>query len=95
MGFLKELGFSKEEILQAENNTTDMIINESYESRELVLHNIKFLRDYGIVNYKDVYIKFSEMFLMDPSKFSGIFTKYEKEDLIEKIKKNLLIVELL
>ena len=95
MGFLKEIGFSKEEILQVENNTTEIILNDSLESKELVLHNIKFLKDYGIENYKEVYIKYNEMFLMDPSKFSNIFTKYEREDLIEKIKKNVSIVELL
>ena len=33
------------------------------------------------------------MFLMDPKLFSEIFNKYDKEDLIEKLNKNLTIIE--
>ena len=95
MGFLKELDFSKDEIVKAENNTTDLIINEILDSKEIVMHNLNFLKNYGVVNYKDVFIKFCSMFLMDPSKFANVFTKYEKEDLIEKIKNNVAIVEFL
>ena len=95
MGFLKELDFSKDEILTAENNTTDLIINELVESKELVMHNIKFLKDYGVDNFKEVFIKYCGMFLMDHSKFTKIFTRYEKDDLIEKIKNNIAIVEFL
>jgi len=35
------------------------------------------------------------MFLMDHSNFVEIFSKYEPEDLIEKLKKNIKIVEYL
>lgn len=95
MGFLKELDFTKEEILQVENSITDLVMNELISSRELVVHNIKYLKDLGVENFKDVFIKFSGMFLMDPSKFAGVFNKYNKEDLINKIKENIAIVEFL
>ena len=95
MGFLKELDFSKDEIVKAENNTTDLIINEILDSKEIVMHNLNFLKNYGVTNYKDVFIEFCSMFLMDPSKFANVFTKYEKEDLIDKIKNNVAIVEFL
>lgn len=95
MSFLKDLDFSKEEISQAENNVTDLIINEITESKELVIHNLNFLKDYGVENFKEVFINFCSMFLMDPSKFANVFTKYEKEDLINKIKNNVAIVEFL
>lgn len=95
MGFLKELDFTKEEILQVENNITDLIMNELISSRELVLHNIKFLKELGVENFKEVFINFSGMFLMDPSKFASVFNKYNKEDLISKIKNNVAIVEFL
>lgn len=95
MGFLKDLDFTKDEILQVENNITDLVMNELISSRELVLHNIKFLKNLGVENYKDVFINFSGMFLMDPSKFAGVFNKYNKEDLISKIKDNVAIVEFL
>ena len=33
------------------------------------------------------------MYLKDPGLFSEIFNKYDKEDLIEKLNKNLTIIE--
>ncbi len=95
MGFLKDLDFSKDEIIAAENNVTDLIINEILDSKEIVIHNINFLKDYGVENFKEVFINFCSMFLIDPSKFANIFTKYDKQDLINKIKNNVAIVEFL
>ena len=95
MGFLKELNFSNEEILQAENNVPDLVINEINASKDLVIYNINFLKDLGVENCKEVFIKFCSMFLMDASKFANIFNKYDKEDLITKIKNNVAIVEFL
>lgn len=95
MGFLKELNFSNEEILQAENNVPDLVINEINASKDLVIYNINFLKDLGVENFKEVFIKFCSMFLMDASKFANIFNKYDKEDLITKIKNNVAIVEFL
>ncbi len=95
MGFLKDLDFDQDEIELAESNVTDLIINEILSSKDIVIHNINFLKDYGVSNFKEVFINFASMFLMDPSKFSNIFTKYVKEDLIEKIKNNVAIVEFL
>ena len=42
--------------------------------------------------YED-FKNYYDMFLMDPGLFSEIFNKYDKEDLIEKLKKNLTIIE--
>lgn len=95
MGFLKDLDFNKDEIVRAENNVTDLIINEIIDSKDIVIHNINFLKDYGVTNFKEVFINFCSMFLMDPSKFANIFTKYEKDDLIDKIQNNVEIVEFL
>ena len=95
MGFLKDLDFNKDEIDRAENNVTELVINELNDSKDIVIHNIKFLKDYGVMNYKEVFINFSSMFLMDPSKFAIIFSKYEKDDLIDKIQNNVAIVEFL
>ncbi len=95
MGFLKDLDFNKDEIVRAENNVTDLIINEIIDSKDIVIHNINFLKDYGVTNFKEVFINFCSMFLMDPSKFANIFTKYEKDDLIDKIQNNVAIVEFL
>ena len=95
MNFLEELNFSEDEIKQAENNVTDLLIKELISAKDLVIHNLKFLQEYGIDNYKQIYINYSRLFLMDPSKFQKIFTKYEKKSLLEKLNFNIDVVEFL
>ena len=48
-----------------------------------------------ILNYQEVFLEYYDMFLLDHSNFVEIFAKYEPEDLIEKIKKNIKVVEYL
>ena len=93
MKFLEDLGFNQEEIKQLENSTPEKLSNVIKESEKLITYNIKWLKDYGVANYKEVVINYLDMFLMDPTNFQNIFIKYEKEDLIDKIAKNVAIVE--
>ena len=53
MGFLKELDFTNEEILIAENSVPDLVINEINASKDLVIYNINyFLRSiFAISSY--------------------------------------------
>ena len=95
MGFLKELDLTNEEILSAENSVPDLVINEINASKDLVIYNINYLKKLGVENFKEVFIKFCSMFLMDASKFESIFNKYDRDDLIEKIKSNVAILEFL
>ena len=57
--------------------------------------NINYLKELGIENYKDVFKTYYPIFLMDPSNFQAIFNKYDIADLIDKIKKNITIIEYL
>ena len=40
-------------------------------------------------------LEYYEMFLMDHSNFVEVFSKYEPEDLIEKLNKNIRVIEYL
>ncbi len=57
--------------------------------------NIKYLKDLGVENYEEVFKNYYPIFLMDPSNFQEIFNKYDIVDLIDKIKKNVAIIEYL
>ena len=57
--------------------------------------NIKYLKDLGVENYEEVFKNYYPIFLMDPSNFQEIFNKYDIIDLIDKIKKNVAIIEYL
>ena len=95
MKFLEKIGFSKDDISVLEENTPEKLLDLIKEQKKLVTENITYLKDLGVTNYQDIFLKFYEMFLMDNSNFIAIFSKYEKEDLIEKLKKNINIVEFL
>lgn len=62
-------------------------------NQDLVQENIRYLRDLGIENYQEIFKLYYPMFLMDASNFQDIFNKYEKADLIDKINKNIAIIE--
>ncbi len=95
MKFLDKLGFKKEEIDDFVKNTPELVIAKIKEYQKLVTANIKFLKDLGITNYKEVFLNYYEMFLMDNSNFADIFNQYDRDDLVDKIQKNIKVVEYL
>ena len=95
MKFLEKYDFNKEDIADFLNNSPKKLIDAIKDNKKLVCANIEYLKDLGVTNYQDIFLKFYDMFLMDNSNFIAIFSKYEKEDLIAKLKKNINIVEYL
>lgn len=93
--FLEKLNFTKEELHSIEENMPKVFKEKMEEQKKLVSNNITYLKEIGIENYKEIYLKFYDMFLLDFSTFKEVFDKYEKSDLIEKLKKNINIVEYL
>lgn len=95
MMFLKNLGFSDEHI----NILTESLPNRALlaleESEEKVKNNINYLKDLGVSNYVDAFIDFYNMFLLDNQIFIDIFAKYDREDLVIKLEKNVAIMEYL
>ena len=65
------------------------------KKEELVTTNIKYLIDLGVSNYVDAFVKFYNMFLMENKDFDEIFSKYDREDLVAKLEKNVAIMEYL
>ena len=95
MKFLEKLNFSKDAIAEIEDNTPEKLLELIKVQKRLVAENITFLKDLGVTNYQEIFIRYYDMFLMDNSNFKDIFSKYEKEDLITKLSKNINIVEYL
>ncbi len=95
MMFLEKLNFSEEEINKINENMPQVLKEQMEEQKRLVSTNILYLKELGVENYKEIYSRFYDMFLLDFSSFRDIFEKYEKKDLIEKLKKSINIVEYL
>lgn len=95
MKFLEKYDFNKEDIADFLNNSPKKLIDAIKENRKLVSENLGYLKDLGVTNYQAIFLEYYDMFLMDHSNFVEIFSKYEPEDLIEKLNKNIKIVEYL
>lgn len=95
MRFLSDLGFDKDEIKNFKDNTADVMLEMLENNKKLVKTNIQYLMDLGVKNIHDIFFHYYELFLMDYSNFTSIFNKYDREDLIEKLAKNIAIIEYL
>lgn len=95
MMYLKDLGFEEELINSLLEELPSGAIEKITEHKETITTNINYLRDLGISNYVDAFVRFYNMFLLEPSAFDEIFSKYDKEDLIVKLEKNVAIMEYL
>ena len=92
MEFLNKY-FDNDTIMYLNDNVPKVILEELEKEQKLVSKNISFLKNLGVSNIDNIFKNYYDMFLMDPELFSEIFNKYDKEDLIEKLKKNLTIIE--
>lgn len=95
MNYLEKLGFTQEEIIEFAQNIPENLKKVLTKEEALVSANINFLHELGINNYKEIFITYYDMFLMDSSKFQEVFNKYDQEDLIDKLNKNKTIIEYL
>ena len=92
MEFLNKY-FDNDTIMYLNDNVPKVILEELEKEQKLVSKNISFLKDLGVSNIDNIFKNYYDMFLMEPELFSEIFNKYDKEDLNEKLKKNLTIIE--
>ena len=95
MKFLEKYDFNKEELADFLNNTPKKLIDAIKEHKNLVCENIKYLKELGVKNYQQLFLEYCDVFLLDHSNFVEIFSKYEPEDLIEKLAKNIKVIEYL
>jgi len=95
MMYLKDLGFSDEIIDLLNKNLPDLAISSLEKEEKVVTANINYLKDLGVHNYVDAFVNFYNMFLIDNDSFDEIFSKYDREDLVAKLEKNVAIMEYL
>lgn len=93
--YLKELKFTDEQINEIANNNFKIILEKLKTKQKLIEINLKFLEDLGIKNSKDIFVKYTELFLQEPSIFKNKFLRYNRADLISRLSKNIDIAILL
>lgn len=93
--YLKELGFDEKLINQMIENIPECSQKKLTDQKETVTTNINYLKELGVENIPEAFVKFYNMFLLSPQEFDEIFSKYDREDLVEKLHKNVAIMEYL
>lgn len=89
MEYLEKIGFTSEDISIIKNSNSKVIYNLLQEQKRVVQANILYLKKLNIKNYKDIFVKYADLFLMDNSNFIEIFNKYDQEDLVIKLDNNI------
>lgn len=95
MNYLKDLGFDQNTINIINESLPKKALETLEAKKEIVIKNVKYMKELGISNYQVAFVKFYNMFLMDNEEFDEIFSKYDKEDLVVKLEKNVAIMEYL
>lgn len=95
MNFLGKFGFLEDEQKEYEDITPEEIKKMISKHNKLVETNLQFLKDLEINTYKEIFINYPDMFLMDASNFEKYFNRYEKEALQEKLNTNYKVVKFL
>lgn len=93
--YLIDLGLDENKIELMSQNIPEVAIEKIEEHKQNVIANINYLKTLGVKNYTDAFVKFYDIFLLSPDKFENIFSKYDMEDLVLKLEKNIAILEYL
>lgn len=86
--YLFDFGLGIGDISLLKDNVDDNTFGELTLFEGIVKENIQFMKDFGIDNFVQVVIKYPEIFLRDGDSFKNIFSKFDRDDLIEKVEKN-------
>ena len=95
MKFLEKYGFTKEDIDEFIDNTPKKIQEAIEQNSELVEVNLKYVKDLGTSVYKEIFINYPDMFLLDASVFEKMFSQYETDELVESLNNNFKVAEYL
>lgn len=93
MDYLNNFGLDTNDINTIKENVSDDVFSDLTAFRKIVEKNIEFLKEFGVTNFKDVVIKYPEIFLRDAESFRNVFTKFDKDDLISKVEKNPAVIK--
>ena len=95
MKFLLKFGFSKDDIEKLKMSCIPNLLMLLEREQKTVSKNIKYLLNLGVINIREIFLNYYDMFLMDNSNFVKMFNIYDQKDLVVKLAKNVRIMEYL
>lgn len=89
--YLYDFGLDSRDLETLKDNVDDKTFSELTLFEGIVKENIQFMKDFGLANYVQVVIKYPEIFLRDAESFKNIFSKFDRDDLLQKVEKNVAV----
>lgn len=88
-----KLGFTKEEEKRFKKNLNDeeFLIYNTFS--DIVIKNFNTINSLNVDNARNCLIDHPHRFIFNPSRFNSILDKYDKEDLIRCINKNVAVID--
>lgn len=93
MEYLYEFGLDNTDIQILCESIDDNTYSDLTLFKKLVIANIDYLKDFGITNYKQIIVKYPQIFLRDTDSFRNVLSKFDKQDLIEKVTSNPAVIK--
>jgi len=91
MEYLYNFGLDSTDVDIIRSNVSDELFSDLTFFENLVIENITYLKDFGVNNYSKIIVKYPEIFLRDTDSFKNVLSKFDKEDLIQKVAKNAAV----
>lgn len=85
MQFLKNKGFTNDEIKMIIDKYDSDTINTFLESEDNVVEVIDYLNDFGIIDVPKLMLQRIDIFYIPVSKISELFSHYEKDSIIKAL----------
>lgn len=86
--YLYDFGLDSSDLENLKDNVDEKTYSELSLFEGIVKENLQFMKDFGVANYIQVVVKYPEIFLRDGESFRNIFSKFDREDLLQKVEKN-------
>ena len=93
MNFLYKYGFNDDEIESLKETLSKDMYSDMAFLKTIVSANLDYLKDFGVTNYSQVFVKYPEIFMRDMESFKNVLGKFDKEDLIAKVLKNPAVIK--
>ncbi len=91
MDYLYDYGIDTFDIAEIKENISDETYSDLLFFKKFVIENLNYLKEFGVTNYSKVFVKYPEIFLRDTESFKNVFSKFDKDDLIQKVAKNAAV----
>ncbi len=89
--YLYDFGLNSRDLDSLKENVDERTFSELTLFEGLVKENLQFMKDFGLNNYIQVVVKYPEIFLRDAESFRNIFSKFDRDDLLQKVEKNVAV----